>query len=359
MRLNAARTYPQPLPPTGRFPATIPGNRPVGVARRAAGPLEAAMMPGHEPVLAAELVSLLAPERGQVAVDCTFGAGGHARRVAELLGSEGRLIGIDRDPAAEARFASFAVEVPCRTLFVGADFAAGLRALHGEGMRPDMIYMDLGMSSLQVDSWERGFSYAYDAPLDMRMDTRQQFSAADLVNEWPQARIAQVLRRFGEERYASGIAREIVRRRPLSTTSELVEAIKAGMPTAARFGGGHPAKRSFQAIRIAVNGELDSLEEALPLAWEMLAVGGRLGVVSFHSLEDRPVKRFLAAKARGCVCPPELPVCVCGHEPEAELLTKRAVSPGPEEAEANPRSRSAHLRVARKLSEAQPAGETA
>ena len=236
------------------------------------------MMPRHEPVLAAELVSLLAPERGQVAVDCTFGAGGHARRVAELLGPEGRLIGIDRDPAAEARFARFAVEAPCRTLFIGADFAAGLRALRGEGIRPDMIYMDLGMSSLQVDSWERGFSYAYDAPLDMRMDTRQEFSAADLVNEWPQARIAQVLRRFGEERYASGIAREIVRRRPLATTSELVEAIKAGMPAAARFGGGHPAKRSFQAIRIAVNGELDSLEEALPLAWELLAVGGRLGV---------------------------------------------------------------------------------
>ncbi|MFN8216895.1 MAG: 16S rRNA (cytosine(1402)-N(4))-methyltransferase RsmH [Solirubrobacterales bacterium] len=309
-------------------------------------------MPEHEPVLADELVTLLAPEPGQVAVDCTFGAGGHARRVAELLGPEGRLIGIDRDPAAEARFARFAVEAPCRTLFIGAELAAGLRALRGEGIRPDMVYMDLGMSSMQVDAWERGFSYAYDAPLDMRMDTRQSFSAADLVNEWPQSRIAEVLRRFGEERYASGIAREIVRRRPLQSTAALVEAIKAGMPPAARFGGGHPAKRSFQAIRIAVNGELDSLEQALPLAWETLAVGGRLAAISFHSLEDRPVKRFLAAKARGCVCPPELPVCVCGHEPEAELLTKRAVSPGPEEVAANPRSRSAHLRAARKLAEA-------
>jgi 16S rRNA (cytosine1402-N4)-methyltransferase len=311
-----------------------------------------AMSGGHQPVLASELVSLLAPEAGQIAVDCTFGAGGHARRVAELLGPSGTLIAIDRDPAAGARFAELAAEVPCRTRFLGTDFAAGLATLRGEGIRPEMIYMDLGMSSMQVDARERGFSYSYDAPLDMRMDTRQSFSAADLLNEWPESRISQVLRRFGEERYAGGIAREIVRRRPLSTTAELVAAIKAGMPAAARFGGGHPAKRSFQAIRIAVNGELAALEEALPIAWRSLALGGRFGAISFHSLEDRIVKRFLAAKARGCVCPPELPVCVCGHEPEAELLTRRAVSPGPAEAEANPRSRSAHLRVGLKVAEA-------
>ena len=312
----------------------------------------------HEPVLAPELTSLLAPEPGQTAVDCTFGAGGHARAIAAQLGPAGTLIAIDRDPAARERFAQFAAQAPCRTRFLNVDFAAGLGVLHGEGIRPEMIYVDLGMSSMQVDTWERGFSYAYDAPLDMRMDTRQDFDAAKLVNEWPEARISQVLREFGEERYAGGIAREIARRRPLSTTSELVEAIKAGMPTAARFGAGHPAKRSFQAIRIAVNGELDSLDRALPLAWEMLPVGGRFGAIAFHSLEDRPVKQFLAAKARGCVCPPELPVCVCGHEPEAELLTRRPVSPGPAEVEANPRSRSAHLRVALKLEDA-PAGESA
>jgi 16S rRNA (cytosine1402-N4)-methyltransferase len=311
----------------------------------------------HLPVLAPELTSLLAPEPGQTAVDCTFGGGGHARAIAAQLGPRGTLIAIDRDPAAERRFAEFAVEASCRTRFLNVDFAAGLRTLRGEGVRPEMIYVDLGMSSMQVDAWERGFSYSYDAPLDMRMDTRQDFSAADLLNEWPEARISQALRRFGEERYAGGIAREIVRRRPLGTTSELVSAIKAGMPTAARFGGGHPAKRSFQAIRIAVNGELDSLEQALPVAWDLLPVGGRFGAIAFHSLEDRPVKQFLAAKARGCVCPPELPVCVCGHEPEAELLTRRAVSPGPAEVEANPRSRSAHLRVALKL-EGAPLGET-
>jgi 16S rRNA (cytosine1402-N4)-methyltransferase len=314
-------------------------------------------MSEHEPVLAPELVSLLAPEPGQIAVDCTFGGGGHARQVAELIGPEGTLIGIDRDPAAQERFSRFAAEVPCRTLFISSDFAAGLRALQGEGVRPDMVYVDLGMSSMQVDAWERGFSYSYDAPLDMRMDTRQEFTAADLVNEWPEARIAQVLKRFGEERFAGGIAREIVRRRPLATTSELVDAIKAGMPASARFGGGHPAKRSFQAVRIAVNGELEALTEALPLAWAQLKLGGRFAAISFHSLEDRPVKQFLVAKARGCVCPPELPVCVCGHEPEAELLTRRAISPGPEEAERNPRSRSAHLRAALKIAEAQRPGE--
>ncbi|HEY7574641.1 MAG TPA: 16S rRNA (cytosine(1402)-N(4))-methyltransferase, partial [Thermoanaerobaculia bacterium] len=184
----------------------------------------------HSPVLAAELVELLAPQPGQTAVDCTFGAGGDARLVADAIGPEGTLICIDRDPAAEERFEEFSVQTACRTRFVGGDFAAGLRALHGEGVHPEMIYMDLGMSSMQVDAWERGFSYSYDAPLDMRMDPRQEFSAADLLNEWPESRIAQVLRRFGEERFAGGIAREIVRRRPLRTTSELVDAVKAGMP---------------------------------------------------------------------------------------------------------------------------------
>jgi len=343
MRLHAARTHHLDLRPTGPNHGHASHLRPVDLAAMS-----------HEPVLAAELVELLAPARGETAVDCTFGGGGHARLVAAQLGESGTLIAIDRDPSAEARFAEFAADAPCRTRFIGADFAEGLRALRGEGIRPEMVYMDLGMSSMQVDAWERGFSYSYDAPLDMRMDSRQRFTAADLLNQWPEQRIAQVLKRFGEERYAGGIAREIVRRRPLSSTGDLVAAIKAGMPTAARFGGGHPAKRSFQAIRIAVNGELEALDEALPLAWETLAIGGRLGAISFHSLEDRRVKRFLAARARGCVCPPELPVCACGRDPEAELVTRRAVAPGPEEAEANPRSRSAHLRVARKLTGPQP-----
>jgi 16S rRNA (cytosine1402-N4)-methyltransferase len=305
----------------------------------------------HEPVMAAELTELLAPRPGQTAVDCTFGGGGHAERIAAELGPTGTLICIDRDPAAQDRYAEFAATAPCRTKFMSTDFAAGLRALRGEGLTPDMVFMDLGMSSMQVDAMERGFSYSYEAPLDMRMDTRQQLTAADVANEWPESRIAQVLRRFGEERYAGGIAREIVRRRPLRTTSELVAAVKAGMPASARFGGGHPAKRAFQAIRIAVNGELDSLDDALPTAWSMLPLGGRLAAISFHSLEDRRVKRFLAERAQGCVCPPELPVCACGRVPEAELLTRRAVAPSAEEVAANPRSKSAHLRAAVKVAE--------
>ena len=303
----------------------------------------------HVPVLASELVDLLAPREGEIAVDCTFGGGGHARLVAERLGPAGTLICIDRDPAAEERFAELESELPCQTRFIRADFAEGLRMLHDEDVAADMVFVDLGMSSMQLDAWERGFSYSYDAPLDMRMDPGQAFTAADLLNEWPQSRIAQVLRRLGEERYAGAIAREIVARRPLETTSDLVGAIKAGIPASARFGGGHPARRTFQAIRIAVNGELDSLDAALPLAWDLLREGGRLAAISFHSLEDRRVKRFLADRARGCVCPPELPVCVCGREPEAELLTRRATAPSAAETEANPRARSAHLRAAQKL----------
>jgi 16S rRNA (cytosine1402-N4)-methyltransferase len=303
----------------------------------------------HVPVLAPELLDLLAPSAGEIAVDCTFGGGGHARLVGERLGSTGTLICMDRDPAAEVRFAELEPELECEARFIRADFAEGLEALRAENLAADMVYVDLGMSSLQLDAWERGFSYSYDAPLDMRMDPGQEFTAADLLNEWPQSRIAQVLRRFGEERYAGAIAREIVARRPLESTSDLVGAIKAGIPASARFGGGHPARRSFQAIRIAVNGELDSLDAALPLAWELLREGGRFAAISFHSLEDRRVKRFLADRARGCVCPPELPVCVCGREPEAELLTRRAVAPGAEETAENPRARSAHLRGAVKL----------
>jgi 16S rRNA (cytosine1402-N4)-methyltransferase len=303
----------------------------------------------HVPVLASELIALCDPQPGELAVDCTFGAGGHARLVAERLGPTGSLICIDRDPSAAERFAEIEAELGCRARFIRADFADALAALGDDGVRADLIYMDLGISSMQLDAWERGFSYAYDAPLDMRMDPDSPFSARDLVNEWPEGRIAQVLRDFGEERHARAIAREIVTRRPFETTAELVDAVRDAVPPAYRFGRGHPAKRSFQALRIAVNSELDSLDRALPAAWTLLRESGRLAAISFHSLEDRRVKRFMADRARGCICPPELPVCQCGHEPEAELLTRRAVAPSAAEIEQNPRSRSAHLRVATKL----------
>jgi 16S rRNA (cytosine1402-N4)-methyltransferase len=217
-----------------------------------------------------------------------------------------------------------------------------------------MAYLDLGMSSMQVDTRERGFSYAYDAPLDMRMDPDQELTAAELVNTWDRRRLARTLREYGEERYADRIAGQIVKRRAgghLNTTFELVDAITAAIPAPARFAGGHPAKRTFQAIRIAVNDELSQLDAALPLAWDVLRVGGRLAAISFQSLEDRRVKRFLAEKARGCICPPDLPVCACGRTPEAEPVFRRSVAPTPGEVADNPRSKSARLRAARKLRE--------
>src|SRR4051812_44214554 len=252
----------------------------------------------HVPVLAGELIEALDPQPGQVAIDCTLGGGGHARLVADRLGPSGTLIAIDRDPTAEAAFNPLAAEVPCHTRFVRADFASGLQGLLEEGVRADAIYMDLGMSSMQVDTRERGFSYAYDAPLDMRMDPDQELTAAEIVNTWERRRIARLLREYGEERFADRIATEITRRRPLSTTFELNDAITAAIPAPARFAGGHPAKRTFQAIRIAVNGELQQLDDALPRAWGALKIGGRFAAISLHSPEERRVQRLLAGPPR-------------------------------------------------------------
>jgi 16S rRNA (cytosine1402-N4)-methyltransferase len=306
----------------------------------------------HIPVLAGELIDVLDPRPGEVAVDCTFGGGGHARLIAERIGPAGTLIGIDRDPDAEERFAELAAEVACQTRFIRADFVTGLRRLEDEELEADLVYLDLGMSAMQVETWARGFSYAYDAPLDMRMDPHQELTAREIVNTWEERRLSRLLRDYGEERYAPQIARGIgrVRRnRELVSTQQLVDVITAAVPTPARFAGGHPARRTFQALRIAVNDELEQLDAALPLGWGLLRTGGRIAAITFHSLEDRRVKRFLAARARGCICPPQIPVCVCGREPEAELLTRRAIAPTPGEVAANPRSKSAHLRAARKL----------
>jgi 16S rRNA (cytosine1402-N4)-methyltransferase len=310
----------------------------------------------HVPVLAGELIDALDPKPGETAVDCTAGGGGHARLVAERVGASGTLIGIDRDPTASARFAELARDTPATTRFIGSSFVDGLRQLRDEGVEADLVYFDLGASSMQIDAWERGFSYAYDAPLDMRMDTDQTLSAVAVVNEWDERRLAQIFRDYGEERYSRQIAHAIVTTRasrPLNSTQELVEVIAAAIPAPARFAAGHPAKRVFQAIRIAVNDELGQLDAALPLAWELLPPGGRLAAISFHSLEDRRVKQFLAARATGCTCPPDLPVCVCGRTPEAELPRRRATFPGAAELAANPRAASAHLRSARKLEVAQ------
>jgi 16S rRNA (cytosine1402-N4)-methyltransferase len=306
----------------------------------------------HVPVLAGELIELLDPQPGEVAIDCTFGAGGHARLIADRIGAKGTLIAIDRDPIAQERFEQLAAEVSCATRFIRASFADGLQQLADEGVTVDLVYLDLGMSSMQVDTRERGFSYAYDAPLDMRMDPDQEFTARELVNTYDERRLKSLFRDYGEERYAGSIARAIVRDRvkhEIETTNELVEVITNAIPVPARFAGGHPAKRVFQAIRIAVNDELGQIDEALPLAWSRLRIGGRFAGISFHSLEDRRVKRFLVARAQGCICPPDLPVCACGRTPAAELVTRRAVAATPGEIAANPRSKSARLRVARKL----------
>ena len=310
----------------------------------------------HIPVLAAELIDLVDPHPGQTAIDCTFGGGGHARLVADRLGPDGTLIAIDRDPAAEERFHELAAELPCATRFIRAGYAEALELLGEEGVRADLAYFDLGVSSPQVDTRDRGFSYSYDAPLDMRMDPTQELTAREVVNEWDQRQLARALRDFGDERRAGAIARAIVRRRAareIESTLELVDVINSAIPAPARFAGGHPAKRVFQALRIAVNEELEQLDRALPLAWGRLRKDGVLAGISFHSLEDRRVKRFLVARAQGCICPPELPVCACGREPEATLLSSRPIVPSAGELASNPRSASAKLRAARKILDAE------
>ena len=308
----------------------------------------------HVPVLVEEVRELLAVQPGSTVVDATFGAGGHAEALCAELDGDGRFIAIDRDPDVRPLFERFqrACRVPAR--FLRGDFDVVLAQLGENGMRADAILLDLGISSMQIDRVERGFSYAADAPLDMRMDPLAPRSARDVVNEADERELTDVFRRYGEERFARPIAREIVRRRaerPFERTAELVDAIRAAIPAPRRFGDGHPAKRVFQALRIEVNDELGSLERALPAALHMLNPGGRLAIISFHSLEDRIVKRFFAAQARGCVCPPELPVCVCGSEPTLRLVTRKAVRPSPAEIAINVRSASAKLRVAEKAGE--------
>ena len=303
----------------------------------------------HVPVLASEVAELLDLQPGDTVVDGTFGAGGHAALLEPQLRGHGCYIGIDRDPAAERHFTRFAAGATADTRFIHGNFALVLRNLAATGMRVDALVLDLGISSMQIDRPERGFSYAADAPLDMRMDPTGDLTAAEIVNEWDEREIAQLLRGYGEERFSRQIARAIVRRRarePFARTGDLVDVIKAAIPTPSRFGQGHPAKRSFQALRIAVNDELESLSEGLEHALELLAPEGRMAVISFHSLEDRIVKRFIRNQARGCTCPPDFPICVCGHEPLLRPLTTRAVVPSVDERCVNPRSASAKLRAA-------------
>jgi 16S rRNA (cytosine1402-N4)-methyltransferase len=307
---------------------------------------------GHVPVMLEEVLAWLAPRPGGVYVDATIGAGGHAEAILRRIAPGGRLIGIDRDAEALAiaarRLAPQAASVTLRH----ANFTAIRRIVAEAGVEAvDGIVMDLGASSLQFDVPERGFSFTRPGPLDMRMDRSQPTTAADLVNGLPERELADLIRRYGEERFARRIARAIVRRRPIYTTTALAEAVGAAIPRRAWPRGIHPATRTFQALRIATNHELDDLERALPEAVGALRGGGRLCVITFHSLEDRILKHTYVRLSRGCTCPPGSPLCTCGGRRWLRVLTRRPLTPSSSEIAANPRARSAKLRVAERVAD--------
>lgn len=302
----------------------------------------------HTPVLLGQVLEYLDPRPGGRYIDATVGLGGHAAAILLRCEPDGRLLAIDADPSALA--------IAERNLSAQRGRVTLVQGRHRELERIaaesgfdgcDGILMDLGVSSLQLDDARRGFSFREAGPLDMRMDPGQALSADDVVNHWSEQDLARVIYEYGEERYARRVARSIVNARPIADTAHLAEVISRAVRTS---GGIHPATRTFQAIRIAVNGELASLAETLPQALEVLAPGGVLAVISFHSLEDRIVKQWMVQESRGCICPPRLPVCECGHVARLERLTKKPVTAGLQEVARNPRSRSALLRVARKFS---------
>lgn len=305
----------------------------------------------HKPVLLQECIEALRIKSEGVYVDGTLGRAGHSREIAKRL-TTGRLICIDRDQAAIDAARERLAPWLERVTLVHSNFDRVGDILDELGIpSADGMLFDLGVSSPQLDDASRGFSYMHDAPLDMRMDISAPLTAYEVVNGWSYEELRRILFEYGEERYAPAIAKKIVQARetaPIETTLELAELIRSAMPAAALREKQHPAKRSFQAIRIAVNGELDALPPMLRAAVDGLNPGGRLAVITFHSLEDRIVKRTLAELARGCVCPPEFPVCVCGKKPQVRLVTRKPVTAGGAELEENPRARSAKLRVAEK-----------
>ena len=307
----------------------------------------------HVSVMLEETVQGLVTDPQGTYVDCTLGGGGHSHRIAELLAPEGRLIGLDQDEAAIRAATERLADVGCRVEIVHSNFRHLEKVLHGLGVEQvDGVVFDLGVSSHQIDTAERGFSYMQDAPLDMRMDPEAALSAYEVVNTYSQEKLARIFHDYGEERWGKRIAEFIVKERetnPIKTTGELVEVICKAVPKAVRrASAGHPAKRIFQAIRIEVNDELGILENAFKTAVRFLKPGGRLAIITFHSLEDRIAKQTLKEMARGCICPPELPVCTCNHKPEIKLLGKPKQATK-EELRDNSRSKSAKLRIAEKL----------
>jgi len=311
------------------------------------------MAPVHQPVLYQEIIHALRPKSGGRYVDATLGAGGHAFGLLTESEPDGQLLGLDVDPQAlelaRQRLAPFGERAHLRRAsYIGLP---GELALLG-WKAVDGILLDLGASSMQFDTPQRGFSFLADGPLDMRFDPSNPLTAAEIVNEWPEAELADVLFRYGEETASRRIARALVRARPIQGTLELAAAVEK---VQARRGGHHPATQTFQALRIAVNGELEAVERVLPLAAGVLAPGGRLAVLSFHSLEDRLTKEFFRRESRDCLCPPRQPVCTCGHQASLQEVNRRPIVPSGEEVQSNPRSRSAKLRVVEKLVKAETA----
>ena len=304
----------------------------------------------HLSVLSKESIELLEPRPGQVFVDCTLGAGGHARLLLHRISPGGRLLAIDRDQAALAAAEERLGGAGSTPVLVHADFAEVARVAREAGFeRVDGVLFDLGLSSDQLDDPRRGFSFRQDGPLDMRMDAHNPVTAERVVNELSERDLASVIRRLGEERWAARIARFIAERRPLKTTREVAAAVEAAIPRGAWPSDIHPATRTFQALRMHVNDELGSLAGGLRGALDILGPGGRMAVISFHSLEDGLVKRFFAEESRDCLCPPRQPVCTCAHRASLRVLTRKPVQPTAEEVAANPRSRSARLRAAERL----------
>jgi 16S rRNA (cytosine1402-N4)-methyltransferase len=308
----------------------------------------------HISVFGEEAVDALQPKPGGVYVDCTLGGAGHSVRILAQSAPDGRLIGIDQDPKALEHAREVLQPFAGRFTLVHSNFRHLRRIVQTDLSLPgvDGVLFDLGVSSPQLDEGERGFSYKQDAPLDMRMDPTQPFSAYDLLNTWSEEEIARILWEYGEERFARRIASFIIKERnraPLKTTGQLVDIVKAAIPAAARREGPHPAKRTFQAVRIAVNDELNVFAEAVRDAVEILNPGGRVAVITFHSLEDRIAKQTFQELAKDCICPPELPLCQCDHRAKIRLLTRKPLVPSAEEVARNPRARSAKLRVAERV----------
>ena len=306
----------------------------------------------HETVLLQESIDNLDIKNDGIYVDCTLGGGGHSELILQELGEEGHLIGIDQDEFALEKAKIRLEDYADRLTLVRDNFQNVKKVLYYNGFeKADGLLMDLGFSSFQVDDEERGFSYQHDAELDMRMDRRQKLTARSIVNRWNQRELTKIFREYGEENWSKRIAKFIVRKRrdnPINTTGDLVDIIKSAIPAGARRGGPHPAKRTFQALRIAVNDELNVLKKVLEDSLDILNPGGRICVISFHSLEDRIVKHFFKDREKECICPKDMP-CTCDIEPELKVITRKPIMPSEEEVERNPRSRSARLRVAEKL----------